>query len=133
MAGKGPIWLVEGAFGRWAGPEVLVKSVWVLSREVAGDFTVEGRRLDGEGVMQFQDELTDSPAPRLVIPKARERSVEPGGATPQVLDRYAFVMMYLIYPSPGCWELKARLGEIERRIVVDLVAGATDDGQDGAA
>jgi hypothetical protein len=133
MAGKEPIWLVDGSFGRWAGPEVLVKSVWVLSREVAGDLTVEGRRLDGAGVMRFQDDRTGSRAARLVIPEARERSVQPGGSTPEVLDRYAFVMMYLVYPSAGCWELKARLGEIERRIVVELAVGARDDRQDGGS
>ena len=119
MAGSEPIWLVDGSFNRWSGPEGLVKSVWVLSRGVEGDLVVSGRRLDGTGVMRFQAGLDAPLSVRAVIPDATRQSVIPGGATPEMMDAHAFRMMYLIYPSPGCWEVTVRLGDHERRIVVE--------------
>ncbi len=69
--------------------------------------------------MRFQATPTSSPIERVVASDAREYSVTPGGATPEIMDRYAFVMMYLVYPSPGCWEINVRLGPHETRIVVE--------------
>ena len=127
MVGSEPIWLVNGSFNRWLGPDGLVKSVWVLSRAVEGDLVVSGHRLDGAGVMRFQAGVDASPVVRVVIPDATRQSVIPGEATPEMMDEYAFRTMYLIYPSPGCWEVTARLGDHERRIVVEQrrVAGAS--------
>ncbi|MFQ5737930.1 MAG: hypothetical protein ACE5JX_02875 [Acidobacteriota bacterium] len=118
MAGSDPIWLVEGSFGRWIGADTRVKSIWVLSRRVAGGLVVQGRRLDGPGRMRFQAGMNASPAEQAVVPDSRNRSVIPGGATSEHMERYEFVMMYLIYPSPGCWEIRARLGDHETSIVV---------------
>jgi len=36
------------------------------------------------------------------------------------MDRYAFIPTYLIYPSPGCWELTADLGGKKARIVQEV-------------
>ena len=119
MAGKAPVWLVDGSFGMWSGPDSLMKSVWVLSRDVAGDLVVEGRRLDRPEAMRFQAAPAGSPIERVVVADARNHSVTPGGATPEIMERYAFVMMYLVYPSPGCWEINVRLGPFETRIVVE--------------
>ncbi len=122
MAGDEPIWLVDGSFGEWVGPEVLVKSVWVLSRAVSGDLLVRGRRLDGAGSVQFQDGVNGERSEQLVLSDLGGlRSVTPGGATSAVMSQYRFVMMYLVYPSPGCWEIEIRLGDEERRIVVEQV------------
>ena len=123
MAGSEPIWLVDGSFNRWLGPDGLAKSVWVLSRGVEGDLVVSGRRLDGTGVMGFQAGVDGSPSARAVIPDATRQSVIPGGATPETMGDYAFRMMYLVYPSPGCWEVTVRLGDHERRIVVEQRRG----------
>lgn len=120
MAGSSPIWLVDGSGGRWSGPNVLVKSAWVLSRRASGDLIVRGRHRDGTGEMRFQVGMDRSPSETGLVVDSMERSVTPGGATPYHMRNYAFVMMYLIYPSPGCWEITARLGEQTRRIVVEL-------------
>ncbi len=119
MRGRDPIWLVDGSFGKWTGPDVLAKSVWVLSRDKDGEFTVEGRRLDAPGTMFFQDGLSGSPIERLVITDASAQMITPGGATPEIMERYVFLMMYLIYPDSGCWEITARLGNRTTRIVIE--------------
>jgi hypothetical protein len=113
MAGAPPIWLVDGSAGlAWGGADVLIKSAWVLSRDASGDLRVEGRRLDAPGTLLFQDGPDGQPSPVLTItdPWGRGRSVRPGGASPEILRSYSFVMFYLIYPSRGCWDITARLG-----------------------
>ena len=44
----------------------------------------------------------------------------PGGATAQLMKDYAFIGSMLMYPSPGCWELTATVGDDEVRIVRNL-------------
>ena len=113
MAGASPIWLVDGSAGLpWPGADTLIKSAWVLSRDAAGDLHVEGRRLDAPGTLLFQDGSEGQPSPVLTItdPWGKGRSVRPGGASPEILRSYSFVMFYLIYPSRGCWEITAQLG-----------------------
>lgn len=127
MAGSDPIWLVEGSFETWSGPDGLATAVWVLSRSAPGDLIVEGRRLDGPGTLRFQLGVDGEQVERAVIREPHRRSVTPGGASRDVMDQYAFVMMYVIYPSPGCWELTASLGELSRQIVVEQ--GAPEGGR----
>ena len=118
MAGSRPVWLVDGSSGHW--DKRLVKTLWVLSRDVAGSLRIEGRRLDGPGLVGFQDGLDGAPANALMIRDPWQRTVKPGGASPEVMRSYAFIPMYLIYPSAGCWELTARLDATEVRIVLEL-------------
>lgn len=120
MAGSEPIWLVDASFGHWLAEEKRVTVIWVLSRPVGDQLVVRGRRLDEPIALQFQDPTDEKPTERLVIPNPGKRSVIPGGSTREILGQYAFVMTHVIYPSPGCWEITARLGDDERRIVVEV-------------
>lgn len=120
MAGQHPVWLVGGSFGRWYGSTELVKSVWVLARDVPGDLVLRGHQRDGDGILRFQDGVDASPVDTLVVAGPNRRSVVPGGASREIMQDYAFYPMYLIYPSPGCWEVNARLGDEEVQIVVEL-------------
>ena len=123
MAGSDPIWLVDGSFGTWRGKDAVV-SAWAFSSKAAkaaGKFQVTGRRIDAPGVMQFQVGMDGEPSEHGVIKDIRKRSVIPGGSTPEIINDYVFVMMYLIYPSPGCWEITAQLGEHKTRIVTEQI------------
>src|SRR5436190_11293678 len=53
MTGSHPVWLVDGSSGQWDSRPV--KTLWVLSHDVAGSLRIEGRRLDGPGLIAFQD------------------------------------------------------------------------------
>ena len=97
-----------------------MKSLWVVSRDVGGSLRVQGRQSDGPGVVAFQDGIDEVPTDPLVIPDPGRRSVMPGGAPREVMRSYAFIPTYLIYPSPGCWELTARLSGKEIKIVLEL-------------
>jgi len=119
MVGSRPVWLVDGSNGHW--DKRLVKTLLVLSRDVAGSLRIEGRRLDGPGLVAFQDGLEGAPTNDLVILSPWQRTVKPGGASAEVMRSYAFVPMYVIYPSAGCWELTARLDATEVRIVLELM------------
>jgi hypothetical protein len=125
MAGHSPVWLVEGDFGRWRGADEWVKSAWVLSRKSAGTLQVRGRRLDAPGVVSFRPNMDEPPSDVLRIPGPRGRrwSMIPGGASTQIEKDFAFIPSLMMYPSPGCWELTATLGDEEVRIVRDLKKG----------
>lgn len=122
IAGRSPVWLVEGDFGNWRGPDAWGKSAWVLSRKGAGSLQVQGRRLDAPVVVSFRPNMDEPPSDVLRIPDpwGRRWSMIPGGPSAQVIKDYAFIGSMVMYPSPGCWELTATLGDEEVRIVRDL-------------
>jgi hypothetical protein len=118
MAGASPLWLVDGSGGVWSGEESPVKSLWVVSAESAERVHVRGRRLDGEGRLAFRARPDGPVTDELVIPDPRAAAVVPGGATREVMASYVFVPSYILYPSPGCWTIEARVGGREVRIIV---------------
>ncbi len=118
MAGRRPVWLVDASAGKWSPRPA--KTLWVLAREGAGRLHVTGRRLDGPGVASFMDGFDAAPASTLAISDPWTRSVIPEGASTDVLKLYSFQPSYVLYPSPGCWELNARLGDDEASIVLEL-------------
>src|SRR5882724_1153146 len=94
MAGAPPVWLVDGSGGMFDSADTRIKSVWVLSRAASGDLHVEGRRLDAPASLLFQDGPEGRPSPSLTIADPWGKSVRPGGASPEILRSYSFVMFY---------------------------------------
>ena len=121
LAGEHPIWLVTGDRSgsdlAWVRPECGVKTLWVIAREAVGDLIVEGRRLDGPGELTFKQGQSERSSRLVVTNASTERSVTPGGASAEILRLYSFWPSAIYYPSMGCWELRARLGESEVRVV----------------
>ena len=125
MAGYHPVWLVDGSAGTWPGSDARVKSLWVFSRDVSGDLVLRGQKRDGSGVLRFQYGVEASATTEFFLADATDHvRVVPGGATKAIRERYTFLAMYLIYPEAGCWEITARLGAEEVRIVVEVQAKA---------
>ena len=120
MAGASPVWVVDAAFGVWPGSDKPVKTVWVVARSHQGDLRVTGRRLDGPGRAQFKKGVYGSIVDELVIPNAHRMGVIPGGASSDVVRDHAFHPSYVIYPSSGCWELVARMGGDEVKVVINM-------------
>ena len=120
MAGKRPVWVVDGAYGKWQGPDKPVKTAWVVARNHPGDLIVTGRRLDGPGHALFKNGAHAPVLEELKIPNAHSVGVIPGGASSDVMREYAFHPSYLIYPSPGCWELVADMGGQKVKIIISM-------------
>jgi len=119
-AGSYPVWVVDGSFGHWLGPEALVKTVWILARDNLGDLTVVARRLDGDGRALFEATAGADLSDRLFIADADMHEMIPGGIEPDALRKYSFRGSGVLYPSAGCWEFLVRYGESESRIVMKL-------------
>ena len=81
MAGADPVWVVDGAYGRWRGANNPIKTVWVLSRAGEGELEVRGRRLDGEGALSFRIGRDGAVREALLIRDPFSRSMIPGGAS----------------------------------------------------
>lgn len=123
MVGHDPVWIINDGHDQWRGPDQLVKTAWVVARDHPGDsLVVTGRRLDGEGKASFQAGVGAPLGAELIFTDVDSVLMVPGGADRETIDTYAFRGSYIVYPSPGCWELTARLGEAEVRIVLEFVA-----------
>ena len=119
-AGSYPVWVVDGSYGHWRGPEALVKTAWILARDNPGDLTVVARRLDGNGRALFQSAVAADLSDRLIIANADTQQMIPGGIEPDALRKYSFRSSGVLYPSAGCWEFLVHYGKSESRIVVEL-------------
>ncbi len=119
-AGDYPVWVVDGSYGHWRGPEAPVKTAWILARDNPGDLTVVARRLGGNGRALFKSSVTADLSDRLVIANADTQQMIPGGIEPDALRKFSFRSSAVLYPSAGCWEFQVRYGKIESRIVIEL-------------
>ena len=119
MAGRHPVWLVNASRHTWRGPDVRIKTAWVVARDALGDLVLRGRQRDGTGVLGFQ---RGEHAPLIYGELVLARSSMPRAAATGAEQHYAFVVLSMVYPAPGCWELTARLGEAEVQIIVSLKA-----------
>ncbi len=119
-AGDYPVWVVDGSYGHWRGPEAPVKTAWILARDNPGDLTVVARRLGGNGRALFKSSVTADLSDRLVIANADTKQMIPGGIEPDALRKFSFRSSAVLYPSAGCWEFQVRYGKIESRIVIEL-------------
>jgi hypothetical protein len=119
-AGARPIWFVDGGGGTWQGVNVPVKSVWILDRTVTGPLRVVGRQKQSNQAVSFRRGLEAPVTSSLLIEAPFTESMTPGGASVETMRKLAFVSSELLYPSPGCWELTAQVGNEQVKVVVDL-------------
>ena len=113
MVGSRPAWMVgsDQTFGS-ANP---VKTLWVLAQSKQR-LRITGRLLNGSATAQFRH--GSGPLTRdLVVEDLARSSVVPGGATPEMLREYAFIMSHVFYPVPGCWEFTVAIGDAKHTIV----------------
>jgi hypothetical protein len=120
MTGQSPAWLVDTSARQWQGANQVVKTLWIFSKKSTGPLHIEGRRLDGEGTLRFQDGgIEGTPKDSLEIPDPGwRRRAWPSNATPELRQDYAFVPNYVLYPSAGCWQFTVRIGDDETRITI---------------
>lgn len=119
-SGAFPVWVVDGSFGHWRGPEAIVKTAWILARDNPGDLTVVARKLDGDGRALFEATQSGDVSERLFIAAAETQQMIPGGIKPDALRRYSFRASGVIYPSAGCWEFEVHYGKTKSRIVIEI-------------
>jgi hypothetical protein len=79
---------------------------------------VTGRQLQGNQTPTFSEGMTGPITSSLVIETPLAHSMTPGGASEDVMGKFVFVASYVFYPSPGCWELAAQLGDRHVKVVV---------------
>ena len=120
VAGSKPVWLLDASAGQGFEPDSPINLYWVVARTHRGDLVVTGRRLDGPGIAKFHHRVGSPIRKKLIIPKAHKPAMFPGKASEEVLRAYAFHGSYGYFPSPGCWELVARFGSTQTKIVVNL-------------
>jgi hypothetical protein len=117
MFGSDPVWMVDAGLTIGDTPN---KTIWVVSRAVSGTLTVSGRRLDGPGVPLFQSVYGEPLTNVLVVDNPPRKTMIPGGASREIMASYSFVHGNVVYPSAGCWEFTATIGERVVRIVREL-------------
>lgn len=130
VVGEYPIWLVVvtdvARIDLYPSQAKGVKLLWVVSRDQLGDLVITGGMLNSRETLQFRLREHDVATDALVFPNAHGGGVGVGGATRDNLAQYAHYPSMIVFPSPGCWELTARLGVKEVRIPVLAVRSETD-------
>src|SRR5689334_11620155 len=119
MAGRDPVWFIETTGGSWQGGAP-VKSVWVLARHSKGELKASGRLRGAAGILQFRRGLDGPLTDTLSIQDPLSESMIPGGATADVMKKFAFVSSYIYFPSAGCWEITTEWGGALSTVVVLL-------------
>ena len=101
------------------GPDVWVRQSSqdsVVLAQSKQRLRITGRLLNGSATAQFRH--GSGPLTRdLVVEDLARSSVVPGGATPEMLREYAFIMSHVFYPVPGCWEFTVAIGDAKHTIV----------------
>ena len=92
---------------------------------ISSFFVVTGQRRKSPSELGFLESDGRSVATVLEIADPHAQSIVPGGADEITLKRYSFVMTDMVFPTPGCWELAARLG----REVAEVVVWVPDGGR----
>lgn len=122
MTGDAPVWFIETTGGLWQGANTPIKSVWVLSRQHTGQLRASGR-LRGTasaGALRFR-RGTDGPlSESLSISNPLAESMIPGGASADVMNKFAFVSSYIYFPTRGCWQITSEWGGVRRSVVIHL-------------
>lgn len=119
-AGEYPVWVVDGSYGRWPGPDELVKTAWILARNNPGDLTVVAKKLESDDRALFRMPGSTGLVDRLVIADADHPKMIPGEVSPDTLRTYSFRSSAVVYPSAGCWEFSVTYGERRSTIVLRL-------------
>ena len=109
--GSSPIWMASSALPVMPWRNEFFRAVWVVERVVEGDLTLSGRQVNGTAPIGFLRQGGERRTEQLRVPSVATVSV--GSDSPHAA-RYADLPLYLDIPSPGCWEISARLGELTR-------------------
>lgn len=118
--GESPLWMASQVLPVVPWRNDFVRSVWVVERAAEGDLILTGRRTDGPGAAQFARPGGDRATEQLRITSAG-RVGSPDASPAAAL--YADNQVYIVLPSPGCWELTARLGSAISRTFTFYVYG----------
>jgi len=105
--GEPPLWMASPALPVVPWRNDFIRSVWVVERATDGDLVLTGRRTDAPGAAQFIRPGAERATEQLRIASAGR--VGSPDASPTA-TRYADNQVFIVLPSPGCWELTARLG-----------------------
>jgi hypothetical protein len=118
--GADPVWLVDGADGRWDwARDTPTKTLWIL--KTAEPVRVQGRELKSGSKTRFHHGDLEAPfSEAMVIENPRRESVRPFGATRQTLNTYAFITSYVFYPERGCYQFDIEVEHARRQIVVEI-------------
>jgi hypothetical protein len=118
--GESPLWMASQVLPVVPWRNDFVRSVWVVERAAEGDLILAGRRTDGPGAAQFVRPGGERATEQLRITSAGR--VGSPDASPAAA-RYADNQVFIVLPSPGCWELTARLGSAVSRTFTFYVYG----------
>ena len=131
LAGARPVWLVTGDRSGsdlpWVRPDCGMKILWVIARGASGDLIVRGRRLDGPGELTFGGDQPRRSSTLVITAAGSERGAIPADASSELQQQYAFWPSAVYYPSMGCWELTATIGDSEVRVVQHLTRRVESD------
>lgn len=120
--GKSPIWATWGKGAlTWKAPDTAVGILIVRDRAVKGQTIVSGRHRASGAKVRF-GKAGSTLGVREERLELDALGAKPRTATPKDLERYAFHMLDVWFPQPGCYEVTGRVGREQATFVINLQA-----------
>lgn len=111
--GEAPIWMSSPILPVLPWRNDLIRTIWLVQTGAPGDLIVSGQRLEGGEVARFIREGGEGISEELLLEAAG--TPRPGRRSDEVRP-YRQHTVYLVLSGPGCWELAARLGPVQRTL-----------------
>lgn len=115
--GEPPVWMASTVLPVIPWRNEFIRSVWIVDRSAEGDLMLTGRRVDGDGSVRFVRVGGERATEQLRIASAATAGAAPASST---AGRYTDHQVYLVVPSPGCWEFTATVGDHQQTLTVQV-------------
>ncbi|MCA9919963.1 MAG: hypothetical protein KC445_18530 [Anaerolineales bacterium] len=136
VAGVFPIWIANGGRMSWdsLGANVLTpysgrisKTIWIINTDIKGDLRIEGRQVDGDGILLFPKshdmhrtsetsvEFVGKVSNFILIQNAHQKG--DGMHSP---ENYQYHAVLVYYPNSGCYQFKVDLADKVVEMVIEI-------------
>lgn len=123
--GQSPMWVVIGSGPiPWKGSNHPVQALWIRDVAVKGPAFLSGTVRAGKAKASFATALYGLPGERFKLDELGEK---PRLVKEADLRRYSFHRTYVWFPTPGCYEITARVGRQVSVIYLSVTPAAEKD------
>jgi len=126
VLGQSPMWAATGGKSiDWEGPSMPSRVLWLRDVNVKGPAFLSGKLSSKESAaaakVGFATSLYAAREQRI---KLDHIGVKPGGIKEADLRKFVFNWTFVWFPSPGCYEITARVGSAQSVIYLKVAPAA---------
>lgn len=136
VAGESPIWIVNGGRVSWdsLGANVTLpysgrisKDIWIIDTDTEGDLRIEGRQLDGDGIVLFPEShdihRTSETSVEFIGEVSNFKLIQNAHQKDEGLhspENYQYHAILVHYSNRGCYQFTADLADETVEVVIEI-------------